>query len=227
MSRSLGAAVLIAVGPVKRETLLAGLKIFKPKRDLRLARSNTKFLILRQERQEDIGIGVSELRKVIIAGSGAGPEIRLNINGQPIGDIAGEDEADTAELEAFIIADASIVRAGQFFIVGNVVIAELGIAADAEFVIPFFGGGALLNNGLFFFRVSFGFEPFFFRDRAFLIENVLKVGVSIIGLGDQSKADHAGDGREPQSSHSNTSNSSVMDYRWSCRLDAWKSSPTR
>ncbi len=63
----------MAVGPVEREPLLAGLKIFKPKRDLRLSCSNTKLLILRQERQEDIGIGVSELGEVIIAGSSRWP----------------------------------------------------------------------------------------------------------------------------------------------------------
>ena len=56
MSRSSVCRAIDAVGPVKRETMLAGLKIFKPKRDLRLPCSNTQFLVLGQEGQEDIGI---------------------------------------------------------------------------------------------------------------------------------------------------------------------------
>jgi hypothetical protein len=38
--------------------------------------------------------------------------------------------------------------------------------------------------------------------------------MGIIGLDDQPKADHAGDGREPRSSHSNTSFSSCWGYRF-------------
>jgi hypothetical protein len=168
-----------------------------------LARSNTHFFVLHQE---NIGIEVSELGKVIIAGSGGGPKIRLKIKGHPFVDIAGDHEAGTAEQEAFIIADGAIIRTVQTFILGgDGIIAELRIAAEAEFFIPSFGGGALLNNGFFSFSVGFSLDPFFFGDLAFLVENVLKFSVGNVGLDDQPKADHAGDGREPQSCHSNTS----------------------
>src|SRR6266850_5249770 len=155
--------------------------------------------------QEYIGIEVSELGKVIIARSGGGPKIRLKIKGHPLVDIAGDGDAGTAEQEAFIIADGAIVRADQFFIVGDVIIAKLSVAADADFFIPFFGRGVSLSNGFFFFSVGFSLDPFFFGDLAFLIEDVLKFSVGPVGLDDQSKADHTDDGREPQSCHSNTS----------------------
>ena len=104
----------------------------------------------------------------------------------------------------------------RFFIVGEVIIAELGIAADAEsFHTIFWSLARSLNNGFFFFMVGFGLEPFFFRDLPFLVENILKAGLGNVGLDDQPKADHAGDGREPQSSHSITSISSVGAYRLS------------
>jgi hypothetical protein len=99
--------------------LLAGLQNLKSKRDLRDPSSTTPFLVLRQEH---IGIGVSELGKVLIitGGSGGLSKIRLKIQGHPFVDIAGDEDAGTADQEAFIIADGAIVLVDRYFWVSDV-----------------------------------------------------------------------------------------------------------
>ena len=133
-------------------------------------------------------------------------KFRLHIQGHPFVEIAGDDEAGPPDQEAFIVTDGAIVITDQFFIVGDVVITQLGIAANADFFIPFFSSGSFrLNNGFLSLLIGFCLEPFFFGELAFLVENVLKSSLGHVGLDDDPKADHTGDGREPRSFHSNTS----------------------
>ena len=50
------------------------------------------------------------------------PKIHLKIQGHPLVDIAGDDEAGTADQEVFIIVNGAIVLVDRYFLVGDVIV---------------------------------------------------------------------------------------------------------
>ncbi len=134
------------IGAIQREPVLAGLQIFPAVRHFRLTHTHAVFALLVEE---DIGVGVAQLRKVGGGGaSGRAGKIRLEIQRHMLVEIATQHQARTADAQALVVADKAVARRAQVLRIAAdaLVVTDLGVAAQAEFVVPLLAGVAGLGR---------------------------------------------------------------------------------
>ena len=129
--------------------------------------------------EKDIGISISQYRRVFLIVDEA-REFSLQIDEHAIVGLAAHNEASAAHKELVVLDDRAIPRGSQLFIIRREVIAELGIAADADFLVPPFPDRhiadptALLHDLRFtFFFIRFQPDPLIEGNLLILQENVL------------------------------------------------------